>query len=264
MAEINEPILPGKPLYPYNSASLSESGHLTEIDDTPGRERVRHQHKAGTFVEWQPDGTEVHKIVGNGFRIVVQDDNVIIEGKCNISIAGNAEISIGGDAITHVAGSSTQVVEKDYNLVVKGNYNLDVTGDLNLSTYGTSSDLMFQSAGRLVLDTDLTVHGEVLADSIHSTGAVTAGTGIHAGVPGSANPTAGISTLGGLNIGTAGPTIPGTAVAVGEINAGVSVYGPMVSDMFGSMEAFRLKVDQHHHIGNKGWPTSPPTSPMEG
>ena len=115
----------------------------------------------------------------------------------------------------------------------------------------------------MVLNTDLTVHGEVLADSVYSDGAVTAGTGIHAGIPGSANPTAGISTLGGINVGTTGPTVPGTVEATISVNAGVSVFGPMVSDMFGPMEMFRLKVDQHVHIGNHGFPTSPPTSPME-
>jgi hypothetical protein len=55
----------------------------------------------------------------------------------------------------------------------------------------------------------------------------------------------------------------GYITAASNISAGVSVFGPTVSDMFSSMEMFRLKVDQHVHIGNKGYPTSPPTSQME-
>ena len=157
----------------------------------------------------------------------------------------------------------SKVVEKDSRLVVKGNYTVSTGGDLNLNATGSTSGVYLQAGDRLVLNTDLTVHGEVLADSIHSDGSVTAGTGIHAGVMGSANPLAGISTLGGLNVGTPGPTIPGTVNATVAVNAGVSVFGPMVSDMFGPMEMFRLKVDQHVHIGNRGFPTSPPTSPME-
>jgi hypothetical protein len=41
------------------------------------------------------------------------------------------------------------------------------------------------------------------------------------------------------------------------------MFAPMVSDMFSSMEMFRMKVNQHVHIGNRGFPTSPPTAPME-
>ena len=56
----------------------------------------------------------------------------------------------------------------------------------------------------------------------------------------------------------------GYIIAGTTINAGVSVFGPEVSDMFGSMEMFRIKVNMHTHIGNKGFPTSPPiNAPME-
>ena len=54
-----------------------------------------------------------------------------------------------------------------------------------------------------------------------------------------------------------------TITATGFINAGISMFAPMVSDIIGSIEMFRLKVDTHVHIGNRGYPTSPPTSPME-
>jgi hypothetical protein len=263
MSDINEPTSAYNARFPYNNVTQTESGHFEEFDDTPGAERIRTQHRIGTFCEWQPDGTEVHKIIGNGFRIVVKDDNVIIQGKCVVNIAGNAEVTIGGDAITNVKGSVRQVVEKDYSLVVKGEYKLTTSGDLNLNASGSTSAVYLQAADRLVLNTDLTVHGEILADSIYSDGAVTAGTGIHAGVPGSLNPTAGISTLGGINVGLPGPTVPGSITATGFINAGISMFAPMVSDIIGSIEMFRLKVDTHVHIGNRGYPTSPPTSPME-
>jgi hypothetical protein len=267
MADITEPISAYNAQYPYNNVTQTESGHFQEFDDTPGAERIRTQHRTGTFTEWQPDGTEVHKIVGNGYRVVVKDDNVIIEGKCNISITGNAELTIGGDAITHVKGSVQQLVEKDYNLVVKGDYNVTTSKDLNLNAVGSTSAVYVQAGDRMVLNTDLTVHGEILADSVYSEGAVTAGTGIHAGLPGSANPTAGISTLGGLNVGTVGPTVPGIVDATVSVNAGVSAFAPIVSDIFGSMENFRINVDRHVHVYHPGpgsaTPTTPPTEPME-
>jgi hypothetical protein len=261
MAQIQEPPSAYAAVYPYNSVKQTASGHFQEWDDTPGHERIRTQHKSGSFTEIQPDGTEVHKIVGDGYYITVKDGNVIIGGQCNINIVGNAEITVGGDAITNVKGNVKQVVEKDYTLVVKGDYRVSTGGDLYLDAIGTAdnpSGLYVQTGDRTVFNTDVTVHGELLADSLHSDGSVTAGTGIHAGVPGSDNPVAGISTLGGLNVGTPGPTAPGV------ITATTSAFAPVVSDIFGSMELFRLKVDAHiHGNGNQGSPTTPPLSTME-
>ena len=252
MADIQEPPSAYNAIYPYNNVVQTESGHFQEFDDTPGAERIRTQHRAGTFVEWQPDGTEVHRIEGVGYRIVAKDDNVIIKGKCNISIVGNAEVTIQGDCITNVQGNEKRVVEKNYDLVVKGNYNLSTTGDLNLNSVGTGSAVYVVASDRLVLNTDLTVHGEVLADSIHSDGSVTAGTGIHAGVPGSANPVAGISTLGGVNVGIPGPTVPGTVTATVLVTApaiigSVITYGAILMDPEGGAPLIRTLYDSHIH-----------------
>jgi hypothetical protein len=114
------------------------SNKKQKFDDTPGAERIRTQHKVGTFTEWQPDGTEVHKIVGDGYYITAKDGNVIINGQCNINIVGNAEITVGGDAITNVKGSVKQVIEKDYSLLVKGEYRVSTGGNLNLDATGTT------------------------------------------------------------------------------------------------------------------------------
>jgi hypothetical protein len=72
------------------------------------------------------------------------------------------------------------------------------------------------------------------------------------------NITAKISLSATKSVETIGYMIAGTT-----IDAGVSVFGPTVSDLLGSMQMFRMKVNQHVHIGNKGFPTSPPTRAME-
>jgi len=258
-----EPVSASQTQYPYNNVMQTESGHFQEFDDTPGAERIRTQHKAGTFTEIQPDGSVVHKILGTNYTIVAKDNNVLIQGICNITIQGDAVLDVQGDAYEHIKGDFNKVVDGNYNVLAKGNMTLSAGGDLNINNLGQTGSIHMIAGDRLIVDTDVTVHGEVLADSLHSSGSVTAGTGIHAGIPGSENPTAGISTLGGINVGLPGPATPGSITAVGFINAGISMFAPTVSDMFGAMEMFRLKVDQHVHIGNKGFPTSPPTSPME-
>ena len=257
MAQIQEPPSAYAAEYPFNNVMQTECGHFQEFDDTPGCERIRTQHKAGTFTEIQPDGTEVHKIVGNGFYITEKDGNVIIQGQCNINIVGNAEVTIGGDAITHVKGSVKQTVEKDYSLLVKGNYSVIASGYLNLTAPSVGKGIYLATSEKVILNADMTVHGEVKSDSLHSDGSVTAGTGIHAGVPGSANPVAGISTLGGVNVGIPGPTIPGTVTATVLVTApavigSTFVLGSILMDPEGGAPLIRSLYDSHTHAYHPG------------
>jgi hypothetical protein len=266
MAQIQEPVSAYAAQYPHNNVTQTESGHFQEFDDTPGAERIRTQHRAGTFVEWQPDGTEVHRIVGKGYRIVAQDDNVIIKGACNVYIEGNAEITVVGDSMTNIQGSQKTVVEKNYDLLVKGEYTVTSGGDLNMTAGGTRSSFNVQAGDRLVLNTDLTVHGQVLADDLYSEGAVTAGTGIHAGVPGSVNPVAGISTLGGVNAGLPGPTVPGTVTATVMVTApavigSTIVFGGILMDPEGGAPLIRQFFNSHIHMAGI-IPTTPPLAPI--
>ena len=46
-----DPATINKAKYPYNHVHQSESGHLIEVDDTPGFERLHRYHRTGTFEE---------------------------------------------------------------------------------------------------------------------------------------------------------------------------------------------------------------------
>jgi len=256
MAQIQEPPSPYAAVYPYNNVTQTESGHFQEWDDTPGAERVRTQHRVGTFVEWHPDGTEVHKIYGNGYRIVLQDDNVIIKGTCNVMIEGNAEVTIQGDSITNIQGNQQTVVEGDYDLLVKGALTVNSSREINLNSPSSLGAIYMQAGTRVVVDSDLAVHGEVLSDSVHAENSISAGCGIHAGVPGSKNPVAGISTLGGVNVGIPGPTAPGivnaTVQVVAPLITGTTmVFGAVLMDPKGGAPAIRSLYNSHKHPSTK-------------
>ena len=47
------------PLYPYNKAHYTESGHIVELDDTRGNERISVEHRTGTFYEIDHEGNEL-------------------------------------------------------------------------------------------------------------------------------------------------------------------------------------------------------------
>ena len=56
----------------------SESGHVFEVDDTLGKERINLHHRSGTFHEIHADGSEVTRIVNNNYTAILKDDKVFI------------------------------------------------------------------------------------------------------------------------------------------------------------------------------------------
>ena len=99
--------------YPYNHVFESESGHIREIDDSPGGERLFTQHKSGTFEEIHPDGTKVVKIIGDNYEIVAGSSNVYISGNVNITTEGTVREYIKGDYHLEVEGNYTQKIHKN-------------------------------------------------------------------------------------------------------------------------------------------------------
>ena len=102
--------------YPYNHVWQFEGGHAFEVDNTPGAERIHVYHKMGTFVEIQPDGTRVTKIVGDDYEIVVAGKNVTIKGPRHIPIAATASKLITGNYDLKVEGVHT--IHND--VIIKG------------------------------------------------------------------------------------------------------------------------------------------------
>jgi hypothetical protein len=101
-------------VYPYNHVNESESGHVREVDDSPGGERLMNYHRTGTFDEIHPDGSKVTKIIGSEYEITLKDKNVLIEGACNITISGACRQLIKGDYILEVEGNYTEKIHKNH------------------------------------------------------------------------------------------------------------------------------------------------------
>jgi hypothetical protein len=121
---------PFNPEYPYNHVTYTESGHLFELDDSPGGERVRLLHRTQSFLEFLPDGSRVDNTVGKSYSLCDSD----------------AHSHIYGDEIKHVEGSMNHVYNSrsggcnhllfegdgDVNMDIrKGNYNVTLDdGDM--------------------------------------------------------------------------------------------------------------------------------------
>lgn len=114
--ELADPYISG--VYPYNHVFESESGHITEIDDSPGAERMLRQHMAGTFEEIHPDGTVVTKIVGDNYEIVIGSENIVVKGSQKITVEGSVRELIKGDYIQEIEGDFYQKIHKNHRVKV--------------------------------------------------------------------------------------------------------------------------------------------------
>ena len=115
--------------YPYNHVHESEAGHIHEIDDTPGGERLMQQHSSGTFTEILPDGTKVVKVLGDNYEIIVGSSNVLITGNpdpespgyptaLNLTVNGDVRQLIRGDYILEVEGDYSERIHKNKRMKV--------------------------------------------------------------------------------------------------------------------------------------------------
>lgn len=124
-----EPRTPYGAQYPYNHVRETESGHIQEFDDTPGRERIHEYHRSGTFYEVHPDGTKVTKVVGEDYEIVHKDKS--------LRVRGNVQVFVDGDASLYVRGDMDAQV--DENLKFNVGKNIDFHAGQNIRMFANQS-----------------------------------------------------------------------------------------------------------------------------
>jgi len=102
--------------YPFNNVKQTESGHFFEMDDTPSSERVRLQHRTGSFFQIYPNGEKVTKVVSDNYEIILGNGYVYIKGTCDVTVEGTINIY-----------SPSQVTLKTPQLNLDGNLNVQGT-----------------------------------------------------------------------------------------------------------------------------------------
>jgi hypothetical protein len=134
-----EPKSPYNAQYPYNVVTQTESGHITEYDDTPGAERIHIRHRTGTYDEMQPDGSKVTHVFGNNYHIVAKDENILISGVCNITVNGDANFLIRKNMRHVVEGDAVYEFKKGLRITVGENLIVENGGDFIHGTVGTQT-----------------------------------------------------------------------------------------------------------------------------
>ena len=102
-AKFKEPKSPYAATYPNNTVTKSRTGHMIEIDDTPGAERLHTYHRTGSFEEYHPDGSKVNKTMKDVYDIVHGDKKVHVKGNLTIVVDGNYNVVVGKKSTTGIA-----------------------------------------------------------------------------------------------------------------------------------------------------------------
>jgi predicted chitinase len=135
-----QPIAPFGGKYPYSKVYETESGHLFVLDDTPTHENISLYHRKGSFLDIDANGTQVNKIVGDGYTIIDKNGSIFIGGRClltvgngvSILVQGNADIEVEGSSVVNLKGQADIGVALDCNLAVGGDLKTKVVGDFTV------------------------------------------------------------------------------------------------------------------------------------
>jgi hypothetical protein len=130
-----------EPQYMKNHVMETESGHIQEFDDTPGKERIYTQHKSGTFQEIQQDGSRVTKVYGDDYEICLKEKKIIINGKnadgLTLIVNGDIHITSSGNVVERVYGDYVKIVHGKLTMVAKKGIQIeDYFGGVNISSAG--------------------------------------------------------------------------------------------------------------------------------
>ena len=142
--------------YPFCQTQESLAGHVIEMDDTKGSERLLIKHSSGAGVEMRADGTVILTTKRNQITVVngsqtvkvegdakMMYDNLTVEvaGDYNLNVKGNINTTAGGD-ISTACDHNTEVVEGNKNTKVMGNVSDTVIGSKAAMIMGEVNDIV--------------------------------------------------------------------------------------------------------------------------
>lgn len=154
----DQPPIPYKAQYPFNKVTQTESGHVIEIDDTSGAERIHLYHKSGTFVEIDSNGSVVTRKKGSSYEIIDKNGYISVTGDASLSVKGGVKIYVGQDADIEVQGDVNLKCLNDITMQAAGRVDISATEEINLH----SANINIEA------DVNLSMKGDVNA-FVHTT-----------------------------------------------------------------------------------------------
>lgn len=116
-----------KSKYPWNFVNVSRSGHVSEVDDTPGYERLNMTHRTGSYWEIDNTGTYTTKSILDAYKLTKYDSYDYVGGNYTQQIKGQSYVQTSGDMIIKCGG----VIYFTTNKVQMNVGMLAVSGEIN-------------------------------------------------------------------------------------------------------------------------------------
>ena len=123
--------------YPFNKVFESERGHVIEIDDTPGAERIHIYHNSGHYTEMVP-GLRTDKVNGDHIEISMQARYIKVRGDMAVIVDGTTSI-ISEGAIT--MNSQKQISMSATLINISGQLGVNISGGALLISGTTTTTI---------------------------------------------------------------------------------------------------------------------------
>ena len=120
----DEPSVAYNAEYPYNRVIETGSGHVIELDDTPGGERVMIYHRNGSYIQMSPTTTTI-KSPNDMYSVNEKNYHMYVGGTNVITIEGDSHVLIKGNKIEEIMGN--------YQQIIHGNHEVGVAGQMNMN-----------------------------------------------------------------------------------------------------------------------------------
>ena len=170
----DEPETSYRGAYPYNKVTQTESGHIIEIDDTPGSERLHIYHKSGTYVEIDPNGSVIKRTRGSSYEIIDKNGKISIAGRADISVNGACNIYVGNDANIEVEGDVNLTCHNDITAQAGGTFNLSSTEEFNITSANVNieayTDFNLRSGNEMFVRADKNLYTSTGENQYEETG----------------------------------------------------------------------------------------------
>jgi hypothetical protein len=158
----DQPLSPYRAEYPYNKVTQTESGHVIEIDDTSGSERLHVWHRSGTFIEIDANGSVVKRTKGSSYEIIDKNGKIAITGNAEISVNGACNIFVGQDANIEVEGNTNITCHNDITAMAGGKMNLSAVEEVNITSGNVNIEAYY--SGNVKTGVNLNLHSSEYTD----------------------------------------------------------------------------------------------------
>ena len=155
--EYNNP--PPKKLsqYPYNQVFETAGGHILELDDTLGNERILLRHQSGAGIEITPDGTVKISSTSDTHIMTGADQHIVVEGNAHMTYQGDLNVDVAGDYNLTcgnfnqlIKGDLTQQVDQAKRVTVESNFGETVKGEYSTTIAKSKAEMVLGGSTQAV------------------------------------------------------------------------------------------------------------------